>query len=518
MAFSDRVLRYFGLQRTPVRRNYVGAQFNRLTLDWIKAPLSADKELDGQLPSLRARSRDLVRNNAFAKRFLRMVQNHVAGPYGVTLEAKNTSGAGRNAGRQNKRLNDQIEQAWAEWGRPETCTLSGRLSWVQVQRLVIGTVAQDGEALIQVVRGAENVFGFALHLIDPDQLDYTFHRRAGREGPEIRYGVEVDTYGRPLAYHLIRVHPSEVGPQRDRVRVPASDLLHLALLEDRVNLTRGVPWLAPAMTDLRHHAGYQEAELIAARTAAAKMAFIVTKDPNGDVATPDQGTQLQMDATPGTIEYLDLGQEVQSWDPAHPNGNFPEFSRTILRSIAAGLGVSYTGLSNDLREANYSSMKVGRAEEQDSWCSLQEWFISHFHERVFEAWLEQAMLAGRVQVPQFDLALANRVVWQPRRWVSVDPQKEIEANEKAIALGLTSRTRLAAGMGDDLEDIFEELKQEQAMAKEYGLTVGGVGNGKANANGATAADASGDGGAGSTDGAGGGGRARADFALVRTAG
>ena len=56
-----------------------------------------------------------------------------------------------------------IEREFANWGK--ACTVDGRLSWVDAQKLFVETVARDGECLIRLVRGYNNPFGFALQFI-----------------------------------------------------------------------------------------------------------------------------------------------------------------------------------------------------------------------------------------------------------------------------------------------------------------------------------------------------------------
>ena len=51
----------------------------------------------------------------------------------------------------------------------------------------------------------------------------------------------------------------------------------------------------------------------------------------------------------------------------------------------------------------------------------------------------------------------------------MDPLKEAKANQEAIALGVQTRSDIAAAQGKDLEEIFQQLKQEEGMAEEFGL-------------------------------------------------
>ncbi len=64
----------------PVRRRaYEGATVSRLTADWVTSSTSADAEIDGSLVRLRNRSRQLCRDNAYARQALRAIGQNVVG-------------------------------------------------------------------------------------------------------------------------------------------------------------------------------------------------------------------------------------------------------------------------------------------------------------------------------------------------------------------------------------------------------------------------------------------------------
>ena len=148
------------------------------------------------------------------------------------------------------------------------------------------------------------------------------------------------------------------------------------------------------------------------------------------------------------------------------------FVNAIHRSIAAGLNVSYAALSADLSQANYSSARVGLLSERDNWRILQTWLARHFHQRVFAAWLPHALASGQLKV---ESALAKKyeqgVAWKARGWEWIDPLKDTEAAVLAIQHGLESRTSVLSETGDELEDVFEDLANENALAKQNGLTL-----------------------------------------------
>lgn len=483
MRLSDRLRRFFGIGKRDIplttlqgaASTYNASSISRLTNDWVTQPLSADREIRYDLTRLRARARDLVRNSGYAARFLALLTDNVVGPKGIVLDVDVTGADGR----ASDMTSEAVEEAWKAWGRAGVCTVDGTLSWLDFQRLYTRSLAQDGECVVRLFRGFDNGFGLALQLIDPDLLDVNMNRPAGRDGNEVRMGVERDTFGRPVAYHFWRHHPNDTEfGRRDvsHVRVPADEILH-DFMPTRIGQTRGVTWFAPVMLNAQMLRGYAEAEVTAARVAASKMGFLVpAADAAGVQALPGEAPfdqALTMEASPGTFDQLPPGYDVKTWNPEHPGSEFTAFTKAMLREIAAGLGVSYGPLANDPGDANYSSMRTFTLLERDSYRALQVWLIEHLHSRVYREFVRMARLAGKLP-PAARAAEADEAVeWQPRGWGWVDPRADIEAIQMAIALGIDSRKATLAEEGREIEDVFADLAAEKALADELGISVEG---------------------------------------------
>lgn len=462
----QRILAWLGLRRSP-RASFAGAEVSRLTLDWIVSPVSADKEVRKDIYRLRARARDLAKNSAFVEQYLSLLVGNVIGPRGMKMQAQ----VRNNDDNLNKPFNDKIEAAWSDWSvAPST---DGQQSLVQFEHLALRTVAMDGEVFIRVVRGfPHNPFGFALQFIDADLIDHELNRPARDGQNEIRMGVELDTWRRPVAYWAWNRHQDDDSyAPRTRVRYPASDIIHL-YDPRRANQTRGYTWIAPVMLELRMLDGYVEAELVAARTAAAKMGFIVNKEGTGSGLGNDPNTNntpVQMDASPGNIEELPVGSEFQGWDPQHPTAAFPDFIKAATRRISTGLRVSYNALANDLENVNYSSIRSGLLIERDQWKLLQQWWIDRFRVPVYRGWLEAALLSNQIVLDSRDPRKFHAVKWQPRGWQWVDPLKDVQASTLAIENRLDTRSNILGEKGLDYEETLEQLADEEKLAREYDI-------------------------------------------------
>jgi lambda family phage portal protein len=460
-------------RHSTLKRSYAAAQFNRLTNDFVTQRTSANAELRRGLRTLRARSRELSRNDDHMKKFLSLMVSNVIGPYGVRLQAQVLNSTG---GEADVKLATAVETAFKSWAHKENASASGKLSWVDAQRLYARTLARDGEVLVQLIE-AENPYGFALKFIDVDFLDETFNQLLP-DGNRILMSVEVNPYGRPVAYWLTPpsydyLYPEHAGA-RQRRRVPAEQFIHDFLIFDDEEQTRGVPWAHTAILRLHMLGQYEEAEIIASRVAACKGVYLIPPDDDEDAGITQEEFRAQHTESlePGTSEELPAGYDVKVVDPNHPNANVAGFQKAILRGIASGLDVDYVSLANDLEGVNYSSIRAGLLETRDVYRGIQAHAIEHFCRIVYLRWLNKAVFMGAVAgVEPRDVARLREPKWQPRGWAWVDPLKDVQATVMAINNGLDSHVDALAEQGEDFRHVMANLKAAKDLAEKYGLNI-----------------------------------------------
>ena len=444
------------------------------TSDWIFAPIrSAAQEVGLSLKRYRANARALTRDNPYATHSRGLVADNVIGPNGMTYRAQVREGK-----MLVRDVNQVLEDGWKRWAEDRRlATVDHSGGWADVERLVVENMVTDGEGIVRHFPGFQNSFGYATQVLDADQLDDMLNEPLGNgltgtQGREIRFGIELNEWGAPVAYWIFGNHPSETGGREKRHRIPAEQI-SLNFIRHRAGQPRGLSWFGPILADAKMLGGYQEAELVAARTAAAKMGFF-TRDPETvtDPTSPrGRSGKLRMQATPGSIETLPVGWSFESWDPTHPTTAYKDFVKGNLRSIAAGLRVGYNTLAQDLEGVNFSSLRQGNLQERDVWMGLQALTVRAVHLDTHGHWLRSAMLSGQLQLPttRVDDYTARKFI--PRGWAWVDPKKEAEADLLAIRGGLDSRTAVVARRtGRQFEDVIEELRQEAELAAEAGLS------------------------------------------------
>jgi len=452
---------------TLMKREYSAANVSRLFNDFKDSNRSADSELQPVMRRLRNRSRDLARNNEYVKRYLYLLKTNVIGDRGFTLQVK----AQNATGMLDEIGNQAVEGSFKAWGKVGRCTVDGKLSWIDAQKMAIEGLARDGEVFIVKHRNTSFRDSFAIEFIEPDRVDETLSRQTSN-GNEIRMGVEFDKFRRPVAYHMLSYHPgdydyatSSVSPKH--IRVPADRVIHL-FMPIRAGQTRGEPWTAGALSALKQLAGFREAAVVNARVGASKMGFFTSPAGDGFAADAmDQNVPI-MDAEPGSFHQLPTGVSFTSFDPQFPSNEFDAFHKSVLKGIASGLGVSYTSLSNDLEATSYSSIRQGALEERDFYRQIQQFMMEHFVRPIYESWLESAMELNSFDIPmrQFD-RFADSSEFRGKAWSWVDPQKEMNAAILGLKNGILSLQDVASQYGKDVEELLGQIQRDKALMQQF---------------------------------------------------
>lgn len=518
---------------------FPAADLGRLSASWTSDPGAINRWLRYELRTLRARSRQLARGDAYGAKFIAAAVDNIAGPDPFRLECKFRFADGR----LNSAANDAVEQAFRERSEPGAFEVTGRLSRGEYYRLIVRCIARDGEVLVRKLGGA--ALGGArrggpglLQVIDIDRLDEQKNEQLAN-GNTVKLGVELSPYGTPVAYWLLKQHPGEMGEwnrglSREHERVPAEEIRHL-YVADWPEQVRGFPWMHAAMVRMWHLSGFEEAAVINARIGASKIAALQSPDQARDLVSmataKDAAGNMLTDIEPGQYWTLPPGTTLASFDPQFPDASVEPFIRACLRGVGAGVNMAYHTLANDPGAVNYSTAQVFRMDDGEHWKALQRWLIEHECRPDFNEWLRHSITERGFPKRWYDQRATAH--FQPRTWAHVDEQKAISARIDRLTHGLTSRTRIAAETGEDIEDIFRELAEEQELARSLGVNLapaqagasanasnpaggtGGAGDGEGTAGaqqpgGGDGDDGGGDGGNGSNGNGNGNGGADAD--------
>jgi lambda family phage portal protein len=464
-------------------RNYGGGSLDRTNEDFRPITLTSDADLQNSIVMLRARCRNMAHSNPYARRYLDALKNNVLGHKGIALQMKITEPAFKGSGTQFDTVaNDKIERGFAEWSKKEFCTVNGRDTWNDVQRQALDAAATAGGILIRKRMGKKwNKFGFTLQVYEVDHIDHNFSTAYGN-GNFVRMGIEQDSFGKIVAFHLLKQHPGEMyfpAMGYARERVPAEEFIYY-FIRTRAGQTVGAPWFTASMEWMHHLSEYQKAEIMAARAASCKGGWFQSSKGekfqgddeapvNGNETTEASGNTLN-DFEPGAFDELPEGMEFKQYDPTHPTNAYGDCVKTSLYGISAGLNTDYSTITGDLSQANYSSMRSGKLESQEAWKAIQQSIIDGVCIETFEPWLQMSLLMDAFDGLPNDFEKFNKPHFRGRRWPWVDPSKDISSAIMAIEYGLGARSRYTEDNDEgDFEDLIKLREYEQEVIDKSGL-------------------------------------------------
>lgn len=452
----------WGMRRIQAKvtlRHFEAAGTGRRTANWYRSSTDANAANAPSLAKLREISRDLRRNNGWAKRAIQTITNNVVGR---GIVAKPVA--------DDARVLELARSLWRRWAMSTGCDYDGRLNFAGLQRLAMESVIESGEVLI-VRQRASAVDGLPvplrLRVLEPDYIDTS---RTSYEGRIVQQGIELDGEGRRVAYWLYPTHPGarHVGSYASYpsagVRVPASDVIHVYHV-DRPGQLRGVPWLAAAIAKLHDFDDLDDARLMQQKIAACFSAFVVDLDGSAtNIGEPDDDDDKFETFEPGQIGYLRAGQDIKSFTPptASDHGAFGE---TQLRRIAVSLGITYEDLTGDYSKVNFSSARMARLAH---WANVHEWRATM---------LEPQMLTG---VWEWFVELAAGLYrWRERpaaEWSAppmpmLSPDKEGLSYTRLIRSGVMTPSEAIRERGGDPAQHLAEYAEDLAALDELGIVL-----------------------------------------------
>ena len=462
--------------------DYEASAATRRTTGW--SPVTSDINTlvfqNGDV--LRSRSRDMVRRNPWATNAL---DAFVANSIGTGIKPHSLH--------PDAALREQIQALWLRW--TDEADASGLTDFYGLQSVACRSVMEAGECLIRLrprlVKDGLSV-PLQLQLLEAEHLP-TSETRLLENGNYIRAGIEFNQIGKRIAYHLYRQHPGDaLNPMAstELVKVPAESVLHL-FRPIRPGQLRGQPWLTQVLIKLYELDQYDDAELVRKKTAAMFAGFVTKNAPEDPIlneGAPDASGNALAGLEPGTMQVLLPGEDVKFSTPADVGATYETFMRIQLRSIAAGMGITYEQLTGDLTGVNYSSIRAGLLEFRRRCEQFQhQVMVFQMCRPIWQAWIRAAVLSGAL--PNGDLAAYDSVKWIPPGFAWVDPLKDIKAQVMAVRAGFKSRGEVVSEQGYDAEAIDAEIAADNERADSLGLVYDSDPRKEPNASSAASGDA-----------------------------
>ncbi|MFW2272468.1 phage portal protein [Burkholderia orbicola] len=426
------------------------------------------------LPLLRSRARDAIRNDPWAKTAIaRLVSNTIGN--GIQAHPQHPNDAVRKM--QKQLWEDSCEEIDAD----DLFDMAG------VQTLAARAFFSDGEVLVrrQFRSPSEGLaVPMQIRLLEGDLLPMEKNEIVPGGG-EIVNGVEFNAEGRRVAYHLLQRHPGEYGrastANMQTVRVPADEIAHV-FLALRPGQVRGVPELSTVLLRLKSLDNFDDAVLFRQEVSNLFAGFI-TKPPAepGLMGDPVTGAAMEYDVDgfspvvslePGSMQELAPGEDVKFAEPPGAGTDYGPFMRQQLMAAAASVGMPYEVMTGDLRDVSDRVLRVilnefRRSIEQIQW----NVFIHQFCRKVWRWWVDACALSGAMPMADYYRRRRDylRVRWVPQGWPYIHPVQDVTAKRMEIRSGLASRTGAVLARGDDPEQVDQENADDLARERRLGI-------------------------------------------------
>lgn len=362
-------------------------------------------------------------------------------------------------------FNRGLEALMYAWSKPENCDISGRHSLQRFIRLAEQARTIDGDVLILQLEAGN------LQAVESDRIATPdLANTQGKSGnTSILNGVEVDSTGRAIKYAVNRRVAGSSVLQFERW-IEAKDAILLGYF-DRFDQVRGVSRLAASVNMFQDL--YECQDYALAKAKISQLFGLVTyRETSEAMGSLTSGASGGYDVSFGSGPFhldLDDGDRAEILESGTPATSFQDFMSQITAAAIKALDIPYSFYDESF--TNYSgarqallqyeqSVESKRVELTDVLDRITKWKISQ--------WIAGGLLRLPAGVESIDALPWD---WVPAGIPWIDPMKEVEADGKAISLGLKSRQRTCRERGLDYFSIVDELAQEQEYAAAAGVSI-----------------------------------------------
>jgi lambda family phage portal protein len=387
---------------------------------------------------------------------------NVIGPKGFQLQPTSNNPAWTPE--KNKAWNKQAKALMEGWF--PTADIAG-MDWVTHQKTILQAVLVDGDVGIMLdkdgfLQGVESDL-----IADPD-------KEAKQEAINtIHFGIEIDDYLKPVAFWVNTLPTDEEigsGEESKSVRVAAKDFVFVARL-NRFGQLRGETTFATIFDLIDQISQWKYATLMAARVAACFGVAITkaNKAPifnaaNGNVNAAGQNV-ASVNLEPGSIQYLDPGDSIETINPAQPGHNFPQNLTALIRMAGIPFGLPLELLLLDFSKTSYVSTRAAMLQAQNKFEDWQNFFINNYLKRIYRWRISKFIKDGLLE----ENADAFNHRWIGNRWSYLDPIKEYQALSMAQSIGIETLTDQLQAEGRTLEDYIASRQNEIKLLTEAGI-------------------------------------------------
>lgn len=480
---------------------------------WQASPLPLDALMRWDKDTVDDRSRDAVLNDGYASGAVAIHKDNIVGNQFRLNARPDLEALGIDDEEWAFNFQRIVEARFNSFGESTKnwFDAQGVNDFTMLIRQAVGMFIIHGEVLgvLEWIGEKRRPFATAVQVINPRRL---CNPNGLSDDEHISSGIERDGYGRAIAYHILKAHPYDLRqPEKATTwaRIEAEtqwgrpQVIHVIeqLLSDQ---TRGISELVSVLKQMRMTRRFQDVELQQAVLQASYAATIESDLPNhiiaevmganpnapsfedaaismlSSIAHHKPSRDLQIDGT--RIPVLHPNTKLNLQQLGQPSGVGSSYEQSLLRHIAAGLGISYEQFSRDYTKTNYSSARASMNETYKFMQARKKIVADKTASIIYRAWLEEQIQLGHIPLPKgknrnwiySDPAIMDALSccsWIGASRGQIDEMKETQASILRVNFGLSTMELEAAKLGLDWREMLKQRKREQNFVKELGLVL-----------------------------------------------
>lgn len=495
MSRKKRYMSEAAARRTVTNSGYSNHGANRskaTNKGYLTDSRDARHDIDKNFRILRERAVDLQQGVPLANGALKTNKTNVIGAglrfksnirfeeLGMTIEEKNAW----------ERKTEREFELWAKH-----CDAREQTNFYGLQALAYFEKQLYGDVFVNLpmVKTKKSPYMLKLQIIESIMVSSP-SRYIGQEEEDtndVIHGIKFNEYGAPIGFYVYTgvYQPGLTDDARYKfvpkygAKSGRLNMIQLVSIE-RSGQVRGIPLLAPVIEDIKLLGRYEEAEVVKVLVNALMSVFIESETPEdgvpfGESIDYDEQIDPLNDETiemgNGTVNVLAPGETVKVAEKSPIPTDFKAFVETIISHIGAALEIPYEILTKKFT-ASYSASRAALLEYWKSVEAQRSEFITQFCNPIYEEWLTEAILLGRIHAPGFFDDPIIKEAWLGASWYGpsqgqLDPKKEAEAAEIRVKSAFSTRAKEAAeltGMDYENEILPQRIREHNSM-EEGGL-------------------------------------------------
>lgn len=466
---------------------YTGARRDRRqTGGWATKNTDADSAILFDLPTLRERAADLEQNAPLA---CGAIHTKVTSVVGTGLKPRAAIDRDILSG-----LTEEQADAWERAAEREfKLATSGKdfdlergHNFLQSQELVYRSTLSRGGILVNWPRKARpgNPYTLRANFIEIDRLCNPNNQT---DNATLTSGVEKDSDGAPVAYHVAQFHPGNLRKvqKREWSRLKTYDAqgnrtcLHI-YKKRRPGQTHGIPDLSPVIELLKQFSAYTDNELDAAVVSSLLTVFVKSSSGNPTIGPPSSGSEKidtkGMELGSGAILGLMPDEDIEVVNPNRPNTAADAFLQAMARQIGVALELPFELLVKHFT-ASYSAARAALLEAWRYFMRERAWLVDEYCQPTWDTVITEAIARGRLPAPGFFTDPLVRMAYLGCEWTGdamgqLDELKAVKAAQARKDGGFsTLSAETSALTGGDWERNHRQQVKEKKARLADGLIV-----------------------------------------------